>query len=449
MLKQTIVVFSYQDTGHIHPISCIVRALVECNKARVICYGTNDTKSIIDKTGAEYRPYSDNKDEFQLFKNPTSGKFINKTIHDCKGNIKKLAQTIQDERPNLIFYDELCLVAKYTLLYLKNKRKRDRQVFVPLLIMFRSTIVRENSALLDMVTPGELLSAVIPQLKLIRFNMRFGFCAFDFHKFSFCTEEELNIVSVFPDLQPNLHLYANTNRFVGCCMKDELRLTKALDAPLKSMLDSFPPINPMRSEELDSIRSSAQFKLILVSFGTIHNVHYEPYLKVLKAFKLLQADAGDKFKVIVSASETIIGKLQEKLSVKELVKPENIVLTTFVPQLDVLKRASLFVTHCGLNSTCKAIFYGVPLICIPMYSDQFIVARRVADELRVGKRINKGKLTPNKVARAINEISSDKSYNERIIELSKIHRQYDGPANAAKEIFNALDKSTIGKVEVT
>ena len=439
MSKPKIIVFSFQETGHIHPMSCIVRELVVGDKARVICYGTSDTRSIIEKTGAEYRSYSENKDEFQLFRNPTSGKFLSNTLRDATANIEKLAKMLEGEQPELIVYDESMLCIKFTLLFLKNKHKHDKDFRMPPRVMFRSTIVRENNAVYDMLTPKELLSAVVPHLKLIGFNLKFRFAIFDMHKFLFCREEKLNIVSVFPDLQPKLHLYAKTNRFVGCCMKEEFRMSKPLDERLQTWLDSYPVINPVKLDELDSVWSSPSPKLILVSFGTINNVEYGAFLKVLKSLRML--NDVDNFRVIVSVCESIINKLQDKIAKKKLVKPENIVVTTFVPQLEVLKRASIFVTHCGMNSTCESIFYGVPMVCIPMYSDQYMVARRVADDLRLGVRINKGKLTSRKVAKALNEIANDSSYHKRIIECGQVYRQYNGPVNAAKEIFDFLDNS--------
>ena len=38
--------------------------------------------------------------------------------------------------------------------------------------------------------------------------------------------------------------------------------------------------------------------------------------------------------------------------------PDNIYLVRSAPQLDILKRASLFITHCGMNSTSETVHFG-------------------------------------------------------------------------------------------
>jgi UDP:flavonoid glycosyltransferase YjiC (YdhE family) len=38
--------------------------------------------------------------------------------------------------------------------------------------------------------------------------------------------------------------------------------------------------------------------------------------------------------------------------------PKNIELVKTAPQIEILKRASLFLTHCGMNSTSETIYYG-------------------------------------------------------------------------------------------
>ena len=55
-------------------------------------------------------------------------------------------------------------------------------------------------------------------------------------------------------------------------------------------------------------------------------------------------------------------------------------------QLDVLSRANLFLTHCGMNSVSEALYLGVPLLLFPLTGEQQAVARRV-EEVGAGVRL--------------------------------------------------------------
>jgi UDP:flavonoid glycosyltransferase YjiC (YdhE family) len=57
--------------------------------------------------------------------------------------------------------------------------------------------------------------------------------------------------------------------------------------------------------------------------------------------------------------------------------PSNVVIVRTAPHGEVLKQASVCVTHCGHGTTLKALAAGVPLVCIPMGRDQNDTAARV------------------------------------------------------------------------
>lgn len=57
--------------------------------------------------------------------------------------------------------------------------------------------------------------------------------------------------------------------------------------------------------------------------------------------------------------------------------PRNVVAESFVPHAQVIRHASLVVTHAGHGTTMTAVAAGVPLLCMPMGRDQFNVSARV------------------------------------------------------------------------
>jgi MGT family glycosyltransferase len=59
--------------------------------------------------------------------------------------------------------------------------------------------------------------------------------------------------------------------------------------------------------------------------------------------------------------------------------PDNVRIEQHVEQMEVLSRASLFVTHCGMNSASEGMWMGVPELLFPLTGEQRAVARRVSE----------------------------------------------------------------------
>jgi UDP:flavonoid glycosyltransferase YjiC (YdhE family) len=122
--------------------------------------------------------------------------------------------------------------------------------------------------------------------------------------------------------------------------------------------------------------------------------------------------------------------------------PSNILLLPKSPQIDILKRAALFITHNGMNSTSESIHYGIPMICLPqgIMTDQPVVAERAADDLGLGIRFNSATCTSTELAEAIKEVVTDRRYLERTLRLSCISRHSNGSKNGAKFILKLVDE---------
>jgi zeaxanthin glucosyltransferase len=58
--------------------------------------------------------------------------------------------------------------------------------------------------------------------------------------------------------------------------------------------------------------------------------------------------------------------------------PSNAIIVNQTPQLEVLKRTSVCVTHAGLNTVLESLAQGVPQVAIPITFDQPGVATRIA-----------------------------------------------------------------------
>ncbi len=56
---------------------------------------------------------------------------------------------------------------------------------------------------------------------------------------------------------------------------------------------------------------------------------------------------------------------------------DNVIVSARVPQLALLERASLFITHGGFSSIRESVYFGVPMIVFPCWLDQHGNAARV------------------------------------------------------------------------
>lgn len=110
--------------------------------------------------------------------------------------------------------------------------------------------------------------------------------------------------------------------------------------------------------------------------------------------------------------------------------PKNVHVLPWIPQVKVFKHRNLkaFITHGGLMGTQEAIHYGIPLIGIPLFADQFInIDTYVRKNIAIGLDIDT--LTEEKLDKALNDILNDSKYRDTVRKVSE--RFLDRPLTAA------------------
>ena len=83
--------------------------------------------------------------------------------------------------------------------------------------------------------------------------------------------------------------------------------------------------------------------------------------------------------------------------------PDNVLIMKSVPQLWMLRRSAVFVTHGGLGSTREAMALGVPMIVVPQQYDQLGNAARVVHH-GIGLKISARYVTGRALTSAIENI---------------------------------------------
>nr|QGA73344.1 UDP-glucuronosyltransferase 40Q2 [Spodoptera frugiperda] len=167
--------------------------------------------------------------------------------------------------------------------------------------------------------------------------------------------------------------------------------------------DEIPPL----PKDLQKLMDSATDGVIYFSLGSMvrsETIPVELKTQLLNVFSKLK--------------QTIIWKFDGEL---ENV-PKNVHIVKWAPQPSILAHpnAKIFITHGGLLSTTETIHYGVPIIGIPLFSDQFLNIKRAVRKgfaLEVPLAYD----TPAKLEVAIKEILSNPKYREKVKELSFIY----------------------------
>jgi MGT family glycosyltransferase len=113
------------------------------------------------------------------------------------------------------------------------------------------------------------------------------------------------------------------------------------------------------------------------------------------------------------------------------------VLVRFAPQLEILKRAALVITHAGINTVLESLSEGVPMVAVPLANDQPGMAARVRAR-GAGVVVPRRKLNPVRLRKAVQLVLTDPGYRQAARNLQNAFRQIDGPGRAADLIEQAL-----------
>jgi zeaxanthin glucosyltransferase len=165
--------------------------------------------------------------------------------------------------------------------------------------------------------------------------------------------------------------------------------------------------------------------LVFASMGTLVNGLEYVYRTILDAVRHLSG-----VQVVLSVGRNIdlddLGPI-----------PSNTLVVSSAPQIELLKRATVCITHAGLNTTLEALAQGVPMVAIPIGYDQPGVAARIAYH-GVGEVLQLQELTVARLSELIQRVRSHQSYHDRARYLQKVIAQTRGLDLAAEVIERAF-----------
>ena len=157
--------------------------------------------------------------------------------------------------------------------------------------------------------------------------------------------------------------------------------------------------------------------LIYASLGTLQN-------RLLGAFAL-----------IAEACQTL--DVQLVIALGGGSSPEDLpplsgspLVVRYAPQLELLQKTTLTITHAGLNTTLESLSNGAPMVAIPITHDQPGVAARIAWS-GTGEVLALKRLTSNRLRQTIKTVLANPAYKNNALRLQIAIQKAGGVSKAA------------------
>ena len=182
-------------------------------------------------------------------------------------------------------------------------------------------------------------------------------------------------------------------RFVGVCIKARH------DAP------------PFPWEQLDPA-----MKLVYVSLGSLVGTRGNRFLHVL-----VDALKDEPIQVVLSDPTGLIQS-----------PPGNFLVRQWVPQVELLRRADLFVTHGG-SSVYESLLFGVPMVVAPHHLDNFVFAQKIVEQ-GVGRRVRFGRPSTTEIRDAVLAVLNGPAYGLAAERFQRSFEAAGGTDAAADEL---------------
>ncbi|MDR7247022.1 macrolide family glycosyltransferase [Priestia megaterium] len=388
-----VLFFNFPGEGHVNPTIALVEELVKKGED-VVYYCVEEYKNKIEKTGALFRPYENFTRNIDPMKRLTEkidpldmllfmGRSMDKIIED-------VLNEISEEKYDYVIYDNNFAAGWIIADVLGIPKISSCTTFAINKEIFSALIKSRGE--MDKTSPRY---REIEEIST-KWKHKYGVVLSDRQNLMSCPGD-ITIVFTSKLYQPYADKFDESFIFVG------------------------PSIAPRKDVETLPLKSIPSNKLIFISMGTVFNQQPELYTICFKAFQESQAT------VVLS-----VGKQTDIRQFKDI--PPNFIVRNYVPQLEILQQADVFITHGGMNSSSEGLYFGVPLVVIPVMGDQPIVANRI-EELGAGLQLNRQELDAITLRNTTEQVLSNSSFKEKSLEIGETLRDSGGYKKAVEAIL--------------
>jgi zeaxanthin glucosyltransferase len=166
--------------------------------------------------------------------------------------------------------------------------------------------------------------------------------------------------------------------------------------------------------------------LIYASLGTLQNRLVEMFATIAEAVAPLDVQ------LVIS-----LGSADQDAATVAARCPGNPIVVPVAPQLKLLDRATLVITHAGLNTALESLGRGVPMVAVPITNDQPGVARRL-EWLGLAEVVLPKHLTASRLRQAVERVLGDPGYRTRARERAAEIAGLDGVTRATDIVERAF-----------
>jgi hypothetical protein len=402
-MAKLIFFFNVPAYGHVNPTLPVVAELVQ-RGYRVVYYNSDTFEQAIKGTGAEYRSYT-NSSSFEAELAERVNNLVNVSVLMLEESIRLLPfllEEIEREKPDLVIFDSIAL---WGMQAARLQKVSSASSFSTLVLEGVPHMVKWR----DYLHIFRQAFTRLPALQRLRQQLvkTYGPDIFPGRSILPC-KGDVNIVYTSREFQPDTPYVDDTFYFVGPSILATTR--KETDFPW-------------------DLLETGRIKIYL-SLGTLYSDHIEFYRTVFASL------SGHPAQFILS-----IGRLKD---IHELGRvPDNFIIQSMVPQLELLQKVDLFITHGGMNSINEGLNYGVPLVVVPQQLEQAFNGRQVARQgagIVLADTPPFGHLDAGVLRSAVDKVLADPAYRLNAERLSRSFRKAGGYQQAASAITSVLDE---------
>ncbi|MFI0982691.1 macrolide family glycosyltransferase [Streptomyces sp. NPDC021093] len=391
-----IAFFNFPAFGHLNPTLGVVAELVRRGH-RVTCTTTDHFAPAIEAVGAEAVRYTSVFGQY--YTNPFTQEAISgealRTLEEATSLVSQVEDFYQENRPDVILHDFMAWGARFLAAKLD----------IPVVRLFPSYGVNEHFSIQAKFPMAELSDPNVMEMvtKLEGMLPELGFPGRTAMEF-LMEPPRLGLIFLPRDFHYDGDTFDERFVFVGPSLGDR-----------SAFQGSWQPASQDRP-------------VLLVSLGTAATGWPEFFGAAVEAF------ADSRWDVVMAVGDSV--------DPAELgVLPGNFDVRRSVPQLDVLGRAELFVTHGGMNSVMESLYHGVPMVVVPQMSEQHANGLRV-EELGLGRLLTRDDFGVESLTKAVDEVAADRAVADRTRATGEAMRKVDGPAVAADAVEDYLARAS-------